>query len=93
LIQCGDDVVSFLVKLTESTELGVGDERLSGGHRVSLSMYGGTAARKKRPVPALAESKVVRGLRKVGVRVEALDYGLYLLNIVKTQVLGIRLNI
>src|SRR5262249_7400080 len=61
--------------------------------RVSLSMYGGALARKEHPVAALTEGEVVRDLGEVGVGVEALDYGLYLLNVVKTQVLGIRLNI
>jgi hypothetical protein len=47
------------------------------------SVDGGALAREGDPVSALAKGEVVRELRKVGVGVEALDCGLYLLNVVK----------
>jgi hypothetical protein len=55
-------------------------------------MYAGALARKKHPVPTLAEGEVVRKLRKVGVGVEALDCGLYLLNIFQGEGRGSLLN-
>jgi hypothetical protein len=80
--------IGFLLKLwgrgLDKRFEGLGYDEVDKGHRmVSLSMYAGALTRIEHPVPALAKGKVVRDLGKVGVGVECLDCGLYLLNLVK----------
>jgi hypothetical protein len=46
-------------------------------------MYRRALAGIEQPMAALAKGEVVGDLRKVGIRAELMDQGLYLLNVVK----------